>query len=230
MWSGNEESDSLLHNPRKRHSVGHAGIVKRSHGSKRLEHSACPRSVTAGNERFLPLLSDTSKSPRWSRGKLMQRMGHAHSYQGRSHTSQTKAWRVVARAPHETYPCVHARRGQRGDADPRDHNRREETADGPITARNAAKRTPATVERTAMPRARHTVSQVEAHREKAWHRCLQTRHQALLPSRSRRTLCLHILPGRLRHVAAPSHKSLGAIARVVGCAIAHIKNTYYLTV
>ena len=50
LWSGDEESDSLLHNPRKRHSVGHAGIVKRSHGSKRLEQSACLQSVTAGNE------------------------------------------------------------------------------------------------------------------------------------------------------------------------------------
>ena len=80
----------------------------------------------------------TSKSPRWPRGKLMQRMGHAHPYQGRSHTSQTTLNSFEGRNAHHTKRIYVFARGarQRGDEDPHDHKRREETADGgPITAR-----------------------------------------------------------------------------------------------
>ena len=41
LWSGDEESDSPLHNPRTGTSAGRAGIVKRRHGSKIPELRAC---------------------------------------------------------------------------------------------------------------------------------------------------------------------------------------------
>ena len=43
LWSGDEESESPLLNPRTGIHMGYARIVKRSHGSKRPELRACPQ-------------------------------------------------------------------------------------------------------------------------------------------------------------------------------------------